>query len=63
MHSNEPPRFPRDLGYVDLYQGAEVLYWCKELSCNEELLRNVVQEVGPSVVEVKRSLWQEPKRG
>ena len=40
-----------------------MLYWCKELSCNEELLRNVVQEVGPSVVEVKRSLWQEPKRG
>jgi hypothetical protein len=60
MNSPEARKFPRDLGYVDLDQGAEVLYWCEELHCSEDVLRSVVGEVGHSVVEVKRRIWQEP---
>jgi hypothetical protein len=56
-------RLPRDLGYVDVSQGSELLYWCDELDCSENVLRAVIGEVGPSVVEVKRRIGREPNVG
>lgn len=46
---------PDDLR-INVNQAYEVTYWCGQLGCTEQQLRNAVAAVGPMVADVKRHL-------
>jgi hypothetical protein len=41
---------------INVNQPYEVQYWCKELRCTEQQLRDAVRAVGPMVKDVRRHL-------
>lgn len=55
---NEPaePVKPLDPGRINTMDPIELSYWCHELDCTEERLKQVVDEVGEHVAAVRERL-------
>jgi len=47
---------PLDPGRVNTMDPVELHYWCLELSCTEEVLSQIVDEVGEHVAAVRERL-------
>ena len=47
---------PADRMRVNVHEDHELRYWCRELGCTEEQLRNSVRQVGVMVADVRRHL-------
>jgi hypothetical protein len=54
--TEKTPRTPQDAQRVNLNEDGEVRYWTEALGVSEELLRQVVNQVGPTTRMVRRAL-------
>ncbi len=56
--TTDPASFlkPLDPGRVNTMDPLELHYWCQELGCTEELLCQIVDEVGEHVAAVRERL-------
>ena len=51
----------RNLSRININLPQDVLFWCRELGCNEARLQVAVREVGSSVEAIRREIsgrWQ-----
>jgi len=46
----------RDLSRININLPEDVLYWCRELGCNEARLLTTVREVGSDAAAVRRKI-------
>ena len=46
----------RDLSRINVNVPEDVLFWCRELGCNEARLQVAVREVGSTVEAVRREI-------
>ncbi len=47
---------PRDLSRIDMSVPGDILYWCRELGCNEARLRRAIAAVGTHVADVREEI-------
>lgn len=56
MSENPLEPGPQDYDRINVNVESELAYWSKELGVPRERLAKVIEEVGPSVIEVKKKL-------
>ena len=56
MSDDLTKKIPQDANRINLNQSWEVEYWCSELNCTEDELREAVEKVGDSVDAVREYL-------
>ena len=47
---------PADRGRIDMSNPREVSWWTKRFACNENQLRDAVEQVGPNAAQVEQLL-------
>jgi hypothetical protein len=63
MHTASHHRFePLDPGRVNTMDPVELQYWCDQLHCSEDELKEIVDRVGEHVAAVRQALEQRPPR-
>jgi hypothetical protein len=56
MSDDKSNRGPADRSRINIHESYEVLYWCKELGVSPEKLKELVQQLGASVVTIRQAL-------
>lgn len=56
MSENPLEPGPQDYDRINVNVESELAYWSKELGVPRERLAKVIEEVGPSVIDVKKKL-------
>jgi hypothetical protein len=56
MSDDRTIRGPADRSRINIHEPYEVSYWCRELDCTADQLRQAVHSVGPMVSAVRRHL-------
>lgn len=56
MHHNSGEINPLDPGRINASDPEELKYWCKDLECTEQELRDALVKVGNHVAEVRELL-------
>jgi len=62
MPDNPDLRGPRDHRHIDTTQSHELRYWSCKFGVTQKRLRDVVNEVGHNVDDVRRRLLRKPPR-
>lgn len=56
MPDNKEKKIPLDKSRVNLSQKYEIEYWCNAFNVSEKQLRNLVNQYGTSVAEIRKHL-------
>jgi hypothetical protein len=56
MSDDKKNRGPADRSRINIHEPYEVTYWCKELGVSPAKLKELVQQLGVSVVAIRQAL-------